>query len=263
MSGASFEHRKRFAVRLPGYEDLVAISRRQRWDPDAIELREDRPAWDQVAPGERAELAALLATFLIGESAVARDIAPFAGAATAPGMEACFEAQAIEEKRHERFFFRVHTEVLDEQPGAILVRARPRVPVALLELLEHQLGDVTGELISTPSKLPDAVALYHGMVEGVVFLAGQAELVARLGGYDGLSGLREGIERVQRDERWHIALGARLLADTTAMIDPSAQLSTGRHSLSAWGTLVRPEIQAHTLAVLERRLRAVGVLAAT
>ena len=250
-------------MELPDYQGLVAISRRQSWDPDGIELREARQTWNQLPPGERARLASLLAAFLIGETAVARDIAPFADAATNPWVTACFEAQAIEEERHRRFFVRVHTEVLGDHPDGVLDRARSRVPVALLELLERRLATVTGELTTTPSKLLDAVALYHGIVEGVVFLAGQLELLERLDNNAGLNGLREGVGRVQRDERWHVALGAKLLADADTTIDATPQFAEGQQSLSAWGALVRPEFQAHSLAVLRRRLQFVGVMATT
>ena len=57
------------------------------------------------------------------------------------------------------------------------------------------------------------------LLEGVVFDAGQHALLDDLA--DGaLPGVREGVERVERDERWHVGFGLRCLIET----QPSAEL---------------------------------------
>ena len=51
------------------------------------------------------------------------------------------------------------------------------------------------------------------LLEGVVFDAGQQALLDDLA--DGaLPGVREGVERVERDERWHVGFGLRCLVET-------------------------------------------------
>ena len=49
------------------------------------------------------------------------------------------------------------------------------------------------------------------LLEGVVFTAGQRALLAALED-DDLPGIREGVTRVDLDERWHIGLGLRHLS---------------------------------------------------
>ena len=80
--------------------------------------------------------------------------------------------------------------------------ARAHVPEALLELFEARLPALASELAAGRAGLGEGVSLYHMVLEGIVFDAGQRALLDDLG--DGaLPGVREGIERVELDERWH------------------------------------------------------------
>jgi len=64
------------------------------------------------------------------------------------------------------------------------------------------------------------------LLEGVVFDAGQEALLADLG--DGaLPGVREGLERVARDERWHVGFGLRCLIETEPSSDQLDDLADG------------------------------------
>ena len=246
-------------ARLPQYEELLSISGRQQWDPEDVDLRQDRESWRRLPVAEREPLAALLGAFLVGESAVAREIRVFAAAPADPAAVASFVAQQGEEERHQRFFVRVHEEVLAEAPDVSLARARGRAPPALVDLLEQRLPETTRGLVRSSGALPECAALYHGIVEGVVFLAGLAELRSRLDGRGALPGLREGVVRVHRDERWHVALGARVLADAGASLDPVSQLADGAAAAGAWGPLVSADVRDATVGGLRRRLRAAGV----
>ena len=61
----------------------------------------------------------------------------------------------------------------------------------------------------------EAVGVYHMVLEGVVFTAGQLALLELVD--DRLPGLREGTELVLRDERWHVGFGDPLPARRGAL----------------------------------------------
>lgn len=249
-------------TRLPHYADFPGIADRSRWDADEVDLVADAQSWRRLPAAEAKPIAGLLAGFLLGERAVAADIRPFHAQAPTDEVAACFALQSLDEDRHRRFFERVHTEVLGEAGDTALRRARQRVPEAFVALFEAELGDAAARLARDAGALVPAVALYHGLLEGVVFLAGQTELLWRLEGTGLLTGVAEGVRRVQRDERWHVAFGARLLADARAPFDAEAFAGEGRRALDAWGPLVRRQVGDATLAGLRRRLRASGLAAA-
>jgi ribonucleoside-diphosphate reductase beta chain len=246
-------------TRLPEYSDFPAVARRSRWDADAIDLTVDAEIWGQLEPGDAEPIAGLLAGFLLGERAVADDIRPFRAQAPSDMIAACFALQALDEERHRRFFERAHADVLGEDVDTALRRAIGRVPPAFTALFEAELGNVAARLAEDAGALVPAVALYHGLLEGVVFLAGQEELLARLAEPGLLPGVAEGVRRVQRDERWHVAFGARMLADARAPLDADDFVAEGRRALDAWGPLVSREVGETTLAALRRRLRAAGM----
>ncbi|HEX4109731.1 MAG TPA: ribonucleotide-diphosphate reductase subunit beta [Solirubrobacteraceae bacterium] len=238
---------------LATYPELLRIAERAQWSEEAVDLEPDRAAWPALGRGVREALEALLAGFLLGEQAVARDIAAFPAAARERHLAACLTVQEGDERRHARFMARVHERVLGEPAPAALVAARARVPAALVELLDGELPARTARLLDAPAELPQAAALYHGIVEGVVFLAGQAELIERLERVDRLPGLLDGVRRMQRDERWHVALGARLLAEHGGG-DDDAMRRAAESALGAWGDAVSDPVRRWALAALERRL---------
>jgi ribonucleoside-diphosphate reductase beta chain len=246
-------------TRLPEYSDFPAVARRSRWDADAIGLTVDAEIWGQLEPGDAEPIAGLLAGFLLGERAVADDIRPFRAQAPSDVIAACFALQTLDEERHRRFFERVHADVLGEDVDTALRCAIGRVPPAFTVLFEAELGNAAARLAEDAGALVPAVALYHGLLEGVVFLAGQEELLARLAEPGLLPGVAEGVRRVQRDERWHVAFGARMLADARAPLDADDFVAEGRRALDAWGPLVSREVGETTLAALRRRLRAAGM----
>jgi len=86
--------------------------------------------------------------------------------------------------------------------------ARAHVPAEVLELFEERLPAMAAELAAGQIPLEEGIALYHMLLEGNVFSAGQRALLEDL--EDGaLPGVREGVEHVDLDERWHIGFGLR------------------------------------------------------
>src|SRR4051794_194299 len=211
------------------YEHFLDIAASVQWDERSISLRQDARAWPQVADARVTEL---VAGFCVGEAGVAEHLAVFADGPAA----ACFAAQQRDERRHARFFARYAAAVGLEEPLA-------HVSDDFRELFEVRLPEAVA---GVPG---EAVGLYHMVLEGVVFTAGQLALLDAVDAR--LPGLREGAERVLRDERWHVGFGARCLADLD--FDEAAILAEGERAAAVWA----PEHAERVVAGLRSRLRAV------
>jgi ribonucleoside-diphosphate reductase beta chain len=236
--------------RLPDYDALLAISARGAWDPGAIDLAPDRDRHAGLPVDVRRRLTGLLAGFVVGEEAVAEHLVPFADGTGDPGLRACLDAQVVEEERHAVAARRVWDAVgvgdpADHAPPALVALFRERLPAAAATAGEHLTG---------------AVALYHGLLEGVVFIAGQRAVRALAAEWD-LPGIADTFTRIERDERWHVALGARVLVEAPDGAAVAAALPAEAEAAAAvWGPLVDEDVRAAVAAGVTRRLRAVGLL---
>lgn len=238
---------------VAGYGHFVRTARSLQWDERAVDLDEDRVAWPTLEHARRESLTALLAGFCIGEARVADELGPFADAAVDREAAACFDLQAGDEARHARFFGRFAREVMALPEAALRREASP----AFLDLFERHLRDAVRRLKAGASTLEAAVSLYHLMLEGVVFTAGQLAVLELVD--DGsLPGLRRGVELVLRDERWHIGFGTKLLsaAGGAAPAEPSG---AAEEAVEAWGGAVPSHVRDRVLHLHRRRLRAAGL----
>ena len=208
------------------------IVARLQWSPEAIDLSGDASAWAELPDERRERLTAILAGFCVAEDAVAQQLTPFADVARNGKllsqeslMAWVFFLQRRDEQRHARLFDRIGAEVLGlagDTPDDRRAAAREHVTPAMLDLFEERLPAMAAELAEGRAGLDEGVSLYHMLLEGVVFDAGQHALLDDL--EDGaLPGIRTGIERVERDERWHVGFGLRCLVET----QPSAELLAG------------------------------------
>jgi ribonucleoside-diphosphate reductase beta chain len=218
---------------IAGYESFLRIASRVQWDEAEIDLSADAAAWRSAGDARVAEL---IAGFCVGEAGVAEHLAPFAASAS-PAAARCFAAQERDEVRHARFFARAAREVVG------LTSPRALLSPAFLELFEVRLPAAAA---AAADNLGAAVGLYHMVLEGVVFTAGQYALLDRLD--ERLPGLRRGTELVLRDERWHVGFGTRCLID--AELDEGAILAEGARAAAVWA----PEHAERVVATLRRRL---------
>ena len=243
------------------FSQIVA---RLQWNAMAIDLAPDARAWPALAAERRERLTTLLAGFRVAEDAVAEELAPFADAARSAELAShetlvawVFYLQRRDEQRHTQFFDRVAAEVLGlagNTPAERLEAAREHVPPALLELFEERLPEMAGELAEGRTGLADGIGLYHMLLEGVIFEAGQHALLDDLAD-DALPGLREGVARVERDERWHIGFGLRCLIETKPSEDLLEDLLARAHDAAeAWGDAVPPETRERAVRMCARRL---------
>jgi ribonucleoside-diphosphate reductase beta chain len=243
------------------------IVARLQWNPMAIDLAPDARAWPQLESERRERLTALLAGFRVAEDAVAEDIAPFADVARKSELASheslvawVFYLQRRDEQRHAQFFDRVAAEVLGlagDTPAERREAARELAPRGLLELFEERLPETAAELAEGRTGLADGIGLYHMLLEGVVFEAGQHALLEDL--EDGvLPGVREGVGRVERDERWHIGFGLRCLIETNPSEDLLDDLmARAEDAADAWGDALPAEMRDRAIRLCRRRLSVV------
>jgi ribonucleoside-diphosphate reductase beta chain len=123
-----------------------------------------------------------------------------------------------------------------------------------------RLPAVSADLAAGDMGLAEAISLYHMLLEGVVFYAGQLALIDELA--DGaLPGVREGLEHVVQDERWHIGFGLRCLVETK----PSKELLEdllvrADEAAEAWGDAVPAVIRERSAQNVLHRLHVVRLL---
>jgi ribonucleoside-diphosphate reductase beta chain len=248
------------------FSRLVA---RLQWDPMAVDLTADARAWKDLPTERRDRLMTLLAGFCVGEGAVSEQIAPFADAArgaTLVSQESLmawvFFLQRRDEERHARFFDRIAGELLGlpgDTPAERRAAAREYAPPALLDPFEEQLPAMAAELAAGDKSLAEGLSLYHMLLEGVVFDAGQRALLDDLD--DGaLPGVREGIERVQADERWHVGFGLRCFIETQpsqALIDEL--VVRAKAAAAVWGDAVPAATRERSAGMVAHRLHVSGL----
>jgi ribonucleoside-diphosphate reductase beta chain len=254
------ERRHRLFARLSSYSHIVA---RLQWDATAINLAPDASAWPELPAERRQRLTTLLAGFCVAEEAVSEHLTPFTGATDDTLAAWVFFLQRRDEERHALLFDRIAGEVL-RLPGATAAErraaARPHVPAGVLELFEVRLPAMAAELAAGRSRLEHGVSLYHMVLEGIVFAAGQRALLDDL--EDGvLPGVFEGVRRVDLDERWHIGFGLRCLIET----QPSPELmhellAMADDASTSWGDVVPEAAREYATRMCARRLAIAGLL---
>lgn len=250
--------------RLSTYSQIVA---KLQWDPAVIDLGADARMWSGLPDERRRRLTTLLAGFRVAEDSVAEHLTPFADRAEHVDtmMMWIFFLQRRDEDRHMQFFDRVAAEVLrlpGDTPAERLAAAREHVPDAFLELFEVRLPEMAAELAAGNRGILDGVSLYHMVLEGAVFTAGQRALLDDLED-DVLPGVREGVERIELDERWHVGFGVRCLteaADPEILLDDV--LARATEAAAAWGDAVSAETREFAVTLCRRRLSVAGMAAA-
>jgi ribonucleoside-diphosphate reductase beta chain len=243
---------------------------RLQWNPTAIDLSADARAWPELSDERRSRLMTVLAGFVVAEDAVAEQLAPFADVARSATLASheslvawTFFLQRRDEQRHALLFDRIAAEVLG-LPGASSAErraaAREHVAPALLELFEERLPAMAAELAAGHTGLAEGLSLYHMLLEGVVFDAGQHALLDDLA--DGaMPGVRQGVERVELDERWHVGFGLRFLIETQPSEDVlNDLLARAEESADVWGDAVPVATRKESAHKVAHRLHVAGLI---
>jgi|tagenome__1003787_1003787.scaffolds.fasta_scaffold20965977_2 ribonucleoside-diphosphate reductase beta chain len=263
--GEPWMGRTRIHVRRSFWPNFFSrIVARLQWDAEAIDLAPDAAAWPGLPEERRARLTTLLSSFCMAEQAVAEQLTPYGEAAKTTAMDSeeslmawVFFLQRRDEVRHARLFDRIAAEVLElpgDTPQERRAVARRHAPAALIELFEEQLPAMAADLADGRAGLADGVGLYHMLLEGVVFDAGQDALLDVTAGQP-LPGIREGVLRVQRDERWHIGFGLRCLIESHPSPDFLDELvERAELAAAAWGDAVPADVREQAVHRCARRL---------
>ncbi|MBV9001099.1 MAG: hypothetical protein JO304_18715, partial [Solirubrobacterales bacterium] len=173
-----------------------------------------------------------------------------------------FFLQRRDEDRHALFFDRVAAEVLGlpgDTPAERFAAAREHVPDAFLELFEVRLPAMATELAEGRAGILDGVGLYHMVLEGAVFSAGQRALLDDLED-SALPGIREGVTHVELDERWHVGFGVRCLTaagDSEVLLEDV--LARATDAVAAWGDAVPAATREFAVTLCRRRLSIAGM----
>jgi ribonucleoside-diphosphate reductase beta chain len=97
------------------------------------------------------------------------------------------------------------------------------------------------------------------VLEVAVFSAGQRALLDDLAD-DALPGVRQGVTRVERDERWHVGFGVRCLngaQDADTLLDHV--LARATEAADAWGDAVPAASREFAVTLCRRRLLVAGL----
>jgi ribonucleoside-diphosphate reductase beta chain len=241
--------------RLATYSQIVA---KLQWNATAIDLAPDARAWPELPEERRRRLTTLIAGFRVAEDAVAEHLTPFADRAEHEDTMVMwlFFLQRRDEDRHAQFFDRIAAEVLrlpGDTPSERREAARAHVPDGFLELFEERLPALASDLAAGRAEVLDGVGLYHMILEGAVFSAGQRALLEDLA--DGaLPGILEGVERVERDERWHVGFGLRCLTVGKRRDILDHVVERAGEAAALWGDAVSAEDREESVQLARRRL---------
>ncbi|MEA2402166.1 MAG: ribonucleoside-diphosphate reductase beta chain, partial [Thermoleophilaceae bacterium] len=188
------------------------------WSATAIDFTEDARQWrEEFTEFEREAALWNYALFFWGEDAVADGLSPYIDAAPLEEQKYFLATQQADEARHAVFFKRFMHEVVGFGDGTIssaLDATRGELTYGFVKTFEH-LDRVTAELRRDRSrtKLAQAVAMYHVIVEATLAQPGQHFIEAYLTEQDVLPAFRAGMRNVSLDEQRHIGFGVKLLRD--------------------------------------------------
>jgi hypothetical protein len=203
------------------YEDLYERWERGNWRATEIDFTVDREHWqERFSDLERRAALWNYAMFFHGEDAVADNLSPFIDAAPREEHKYFLATQQVDEARHAVLFNRFMHEVAGRGEGTIagaLEATRPELTWGFRKTF-RMLDRVVDELRRDRSrtKLAQAVAMYHIVVEATLAQPGQHFISDYLTARDLLPGFREGMGHVAFDEQRHIAFGVKLLRDLAA-----------------------------------------------
>ncbi len=199
-----------FALDLYGKAKRFGI-----WDPVDIDLAVERAHWAALSEEHRAALLGTCASFFRGEESVADTLAPWLMAMPRLEERMFLSTQLFEEVKHTEFFARYFREVLPDADPAQHFAGN------LQGVLVDDIADVSARIRramdadadSRMQALVEGVTHYHGIIEGMLAMAGYEHLDETWPSPQAFPGLREGFARIREDEGRHIAFGMSFLRE--------------------------------------------------
>ena len=198
------------AVKIAGYQHFLRLADRIQWDDEAH--RPHRRRRRLADRRRRAHRGARRRASCVGEAGVAEHLHAFFDGDAA----ATFEAQRVDEERHARFFARYAQAVGLDDP-------RAHVSAEFVELFERAAARRPRRRRGV-----EAVGLYHMVLEGVVFTAGQSRCWRSSTG-PAAGAARRAWSSCCATRSWHVGFGTRCLNDAQ-LSDAEATRSSTRAS---------------------------------
>ena len=200
------------------YEDLYRRWERGHWLATEIDFGVDAIHWREELSDEQRRAALWnYSFFLAGEDAVADGLSPYIDAAPREEQKYFLATQQVDEARHSIFFSRFMKEVtgVDGSTAGERLRAVDDQLTSGFREMLTRLERIHDELWRdpTPPRLAAGVTLYHIVLEAGLAQPGQHFFTRYLAETGLFPGLREGMEKVARDEQRHIGFGVKLLSD--------------------------------------------------
>jgi ribonucleoside-diphosphate reductase beta chain len=179
------------------------------WNPDSIDLTQDKRDLESLDERHLAYLHRFCAAFYNAEENVAKEFCPWVMAGQTFWQQAFLSTQLVEEFKHAQFFARYFDEVFGHRNWK----------TALANPVHDSLGDRADVL--RRARDADPQTLEMTFVEGLVHYQGVIEGVQAMGGYGifydvymrkGLfPGLAQGFKNINQDEGRHVGFGLRAL----------------------------------------------------
>ncbi len=190
---------------------LFEKGRELAWHPSRIDMSQDKEDWQALEDEERETLLHMVVGFLIGERAVAHDLAPLQLALrTEKGRmeeEMYLTEQTFEESVHVTFFQRWLDEVVpDQRHGRVPLPITNEEGYRLVGIEMPRAMQALNTDKSPEAQLKASIA-YHIHVEAISAEIGYKQFYGSCEPRGILPGLIEGVHNVQRDEVRHIAFG--------------------------------------------------------
>ena len=211
------------------------------WDPHDIDFSGDAVAWQELTADERDLLVRVTALFQAGEEAVTVDLLPLVDAIGAEGRlenGLFLTAWLWEEGKHTEFFRRFLDEVVGETTDLHHLHGD-----AYRRIFGEELPRAMNALRAdrSPAAVANAVVTYTMIVEGVLAETGYHGYFTALERAGLLTGLRDGLGLVKRDESRHIAYGVYLIS-RLVQEDPGS----GPRSRREWRSSCRSRSRSST-----------------
>jgi ribonucleoside-diphosphate reductase beta chain len=193
--------RDSFPLRL--YEKAKRLG---TWNPSDVDLTRDKEEWARLTDAERDLLLRITALFQAGEESVVLDLLPLLLVAAHEGRledELFLTAFLWEEGKHTDFFRRFLDEVCEA--GDVAGLETP----SYHSLFYDELPKSMAAVLKDESEAAQARALvtYTMVVEGVLAETGYHGYFTALERQGLLTGLRDALAHIKRDESRHIAYG--------------------------------------------------------
>jgi ribonucleoside-diphosphate reductase beta chain len=178
------------------------------WNPQEIDLSEDKKHFEQLDEQKRAYLIHFCTGFWNAEENVALKFCPWIMIAPSTEQQAYLSTQLVDEFKHTEFFLRYFNEVLQMDRET-----------KVLNLVHDTLDDRAKQLLAALDKSPEeremamveGLVHYQGVIEGVQAMVGYEVFEAVYGQYGLFPGLKEGFKQIKRDEGRHVGYGLRML----------------------------------------------------